>query len=135
MKLEVYVIPRQKGRPLIFVPPEALGAAESSDRIRHGIAWLTSRQNRLIAWAGRSLRSAHDYYIKLEDKIDPEERVLKAMATTNQFVVYTQAPAEFYYRELRRQRWKHVFWFSIDFLLAGVVIVFTPFLAPIPGPN
>jgi len=134
MKIELYVIPRQNGRPRIFVPAELLSSAESSDRIRHGIEWLTSRQNRLIAWVGRSLRSAHDYYIMLEDKIDPEERVLKAMATTNQFVVYTQVPVEFY-RELRRQRWKHVFWFSIDFLLTGVVIVFTPFLAPIPGPN
>jgi hypothetical protein len=36
---------------------------------------------------------------------------------------------------LRRQRWKHIFWFSIDFVITGVVIMFTPFLAPIPGPN
>jgi len=135
MKLEVYVIRRRDGRPRIAVLPEVLSSAGTSDRIRHGIEWLTGRQNRLTAWVGRSLRSAHDYYIRLEDKIDPDERVLKAMATTNQFVVYTQFPAEFYYRELRRQRWKHVFWFSIDFLLTGVVIVFTPFLAPIPGPN
>ena len=135
MKLELYVIPRQNGRPLIFVPAEVLNSAGTSDRIRHGIEWLTGRENRLVAWVGRSLRSAHDYYIRIEDKIDPGERVLKAMATTNQFVVYTQVPTEFYYQELRRQRWKHVFWFSIDFLITGVVIVFTPFLAPIPGPN
>src|SRR5438093_1374570 len=134
MKLEVYISPRQNRRPRIVVPHEVLSSAGTSDRVRHAIEWLTSRQNRLIAWVGRSLRSAHDYYIRLEDKIDPDERVLKAMATTNQFVVYTQTPAEFY-RELHRQRWKHVFWFSIDFLLTGVVIVFTPFLAPIPGPN
>jgi hypothetical protein len=134
MKLELYVVQRQNGRPRISASPEVLSSAGTSDRIRHGIEWLTSRQNRLIRWVGRSLRSAHDYYIRLEDKIDPDERVLKAMATTNQFVVYTKVPAEFY-RELRHQRWKHVFWFSIDFLLTGVVIVFTPFLAPIPGPN
>ena len=79
-----------------------------------GVAWTFGRRQRsatLAAWAG----------------------VREAMATTNQFVVYTQVPVEFY-RELRRQRWKHVFWFLIDFLLTGVVIVFTPFLAPIPGP-
>ncbi len=134
MKLELYIIRQHNGRVALFIPPGAQGAAESSDRIRHAIEWLISRQNRLTAWVGRSLRSGHDYYIRLEDKIDPVERVLKAMATTNQFVVYTQVPVEFY-RELRRQRWKHLFWFSIDFLLTGVVIVFTPFLAPIPGPN
>ena len=134
MKLDLYVTLRPNGRAAIFIPPEALVDAESFDRIRHGIDWLTSRHNRLAAWLGRSIRSLHDYYVRLEDKIDPEERVLKAMAAANQFVVHTQVPEEFY-RELRRQRWKHVFWFSIDLLLTGVVIVFTPFLAPIPGPN
>src|SRR5262249_6822138 len=118
MKLELYVIPQQSGRVSLFIPPEAHGAAESSDRIRHAIERLTRSQSRLTAWVGRSLRTVHDYYIRLEDKIDPVERVLKAMATTNQFVVYTQVPAKFY-RELRRQRGKHVFWFSIDFLLTA----------------
>src|SRR5262245_37316787 len=56
------------------------------------------------------------------------------MAATRRFVVYTNVPAEFY-RLMRRQLWKHAFWFSIDFVLTGIVIVFTPFLAPIPGPN
>jgi len=134
MKLELYVIPRQNRRTGLFVPPETLGTAESSDRVRHGIEWLTSRQNRLAAWIGRGIRSIHDYYVRLEDKIDPEERVLKAMAVTDEFVVHTKVPAEFY-RVLRRHRRKHVFWFLIDFLITGVVIVFTPFLAPIPGPN
>ena len=134
MKLELHVIPRENGRTALFTPPETLGAAESSDRVRHGIDWLTSRQNRLAVWIGRGIRSLHDYYVRLEDKIDPEERVLKAMAATDEFVVHTKVPAEFY-RVLRRHRRKHVFWFSIDFLITGVVIVFTPFLAPIPGPN
>src|SRR2546425_5815819 len=72
MKLELYVIPRQNRRTGLFVPPETLGTAESSDRVRHGIEWLTSRQNRLAAWIGRGIRSIHDYYVRLEDKIDPE---------------------------------------------------------------
>src|SRR5213594_4692493 len=134
MKLELRVIPRENGRNALFTPPETLGAAESSDRVRNGIDWLASRQNRLAAWIGRGMRSLHDYYVRLEDKIDPEERVLKAMAATDEFVVQAKVPAEFY-RVLRRHRRKHVFWFSIDFLITGVVIVFTPFLAPIPGPN
>jgi hypothetical protein len=112
---------------------EGLNLAES-DRVRHFIEWFARRQNRFVAWIGRGFQSLYDSYVKLEDRIDPVERVLKAMASANQFVVHTSAPSEFY-RVLRRQRWKHVFWFSVDFVITGVVIVFTPILAPLPGPN
>jgi hypothetical protein len=60
--------------------------------------------------------------------------MLKAMASASDFVVHSSNPADFY-SVLRRQRWKHVFWFSIDFVITGVVLVLTPVLAPIPGPN
>ena len=30
---------------------------------------------------------------------------------------------------------EHIFWFAVDLVVSGVVLVFTPFLAPIPGPN
>src|SRR5207244_12616984 len=36
---------------------------------------------------------------------------------------------------LKRQPLKHVFLLLIDFLITGIVIVSTPVLAPIPGPN
>jgi hypothetical protein len=135
MKLELYVIP-VRGRFALFSVPEALAEveAQSTSRVRQSVDWFVRRPNRLAAWIGRGVRSIHDNCLKLEDKIDPVERVLKAMASTNAFLVHTHAPAEFH-RVLRRQRWKHVFWFSIDFVITGVVIVFTPFLAPIPGPN
>src|SRR5437867_159766 len=56
------------------------------------------------------------------------------MASTNRYTVYTH-DRETFRLVLSRQRWKHVFWFSIDFVITGVVIIFTPILAPIPGPN
>jgi hypothetical protein len=134
VELELYVVARPNGRWILFSPPQILDSFDSLDRIRQAIDWFARRQNRVTAWIGRKIQSLHDYYLKIEEKIDPSERVLKAMAATNRFVVYTNRPTEFY-RVLRRQLWKHVFWFSIDFVLTGVVIVFTPFLAPIPGPN
>lgn len=136
MKLDLYIITTRSGKATIFSPPEAIGAIEehSTDRIRQFIDWCARRQNRVMAWIGRGVRSLHDYYVKLEDKIDPVERVLKAMASTNEFAVYTQIPKEFA-PVLKKQRWKHVFWFSIDFLITGVVIMLTPVLMPIPGPN
>ena len=134
--LELYVIPTSQGECTLFSTPDDLTVLESksTDRVRQSVDWLTRRQNRVAAWIGRGVRSIHEYYVKLEDKIDPVERVLKAMASTNRFVVYTLDAARLQ-RVLRRQRWKHVFWFSIDFVLTGVVITLTPILAPIPGPN
>ena len=134
--LDLYVIPTTRGQHTLFSTPDSLMAleAESTDRVRQFIEWFTRRSNRLVAWIGRGVRSLHVYYAKLEDKIDPMERVLKAMASTNRFVVYTRASGHFQ-RVLKRQRLKHMFWFFVDFVLTGVVVVFTPILAPIPGPN
>jgi len=134
--LDLYLILTPNRRAVLFSPADALAAveSESTDRVRQVVEWLSRRPSRILAWLGRGIRSIHDYYVKLEDKIDPVERVLKAMASTNRFVVYT-TDREAFPRALKRQRWKHVFWFSIDFIITGVVIMFTPILAPIPGPN
>ena len=136
MKLDLYLIATRSGRAAIFSPPESIAALEASstDHVRQFIDWFARRPNRLLAWVGRGIRSLHDYYVKLEDKIDPVERVLKAMASTSQFVVHTQIRNEFQ-PVLKKQRWKHVFWFSIDVVITGIVITLTPVLMPIPGPN
>jgi hypothetical protein len=134
--LELYLITTRSGHTVLFSPADALGSleADSTDRLRQVIDWFSRRQNRFVAWIGRGIRSLHDYYIKLEDKIDPVERVLKAMASTSCFVVYAQ-DRDAFRQILKRQRLKHVAWFSVDLLITSVVIVFTPLLAPIPGPN
>jgi hypothetical protein len=133
--LDLYLIVTPK-RAVLFSPPDALALieSESTDRVRQLVVWLSRRQSRILAWLGRGVRSLHDYYVRLEDRIDPVERVLKAMASTNRYVVYTSHPDAFG-RTLKRQRWKHMFWFSIDFVITGFVFIFTPILAPIPGPN
>lgn len=141
--LDLYLLSTGSGKYVLFASIDSLKAmeSESGDRVQQFIAWFVRRKNRLVAWMGRMLRAAHEYYVRLEDKIDPAERVLKAMACTNRYVVHHSSShgagrvrVEFE-RFLKRQRVKHIFWFSIDLLGTGVVIVFTPFLAPIPGPN
>jgi len=134
--LDLYVIRTLGGRSVLFSPTDTLATFEaaSNDHVKQFMEWFARRQNRVVAWIGRGVRSLHDYYQRLEDKIDPIERVLKAMASTNRYVVYTPDRLAFE-RALRRQRWKHGFWFSIDVVITAVVIVFTPILAPIPGPN
>jgi len=134
--LNLYLISKPNGRSVLFSPSDALTTieAQSTDRVRQLIEWLSRRKTRIFSWIGRGVRSLHDYYTRLEDKIDPVERVLKAMASADRYIIYAR-DREAFQRTLQQQRWKHVFWFSIDFIITGVVIVFTPFLAPIPGPN
>ena len=141
--LDLYLIPTRKQRYILVSQPEALEALEaiSGDRIRKFIAWFVRKPNRVIAWAGRVLNTGYSYYLRLEDRIDPIERVLKAMVLTDSVVIhFIRIPnggtigAEFA-RVLKRQRLKHIIWFSVDIGVSAVVLVFTPFLAPIPGPN
>ena len=141
--LDLYLIPTRKQRYTLFSQPEALEALEASsgDRIRKFIAWFVRKPNRLVAWVGRVLSTGYSYYVRLEDRIDPIERVLKGMAVADSIVIhFVRIPnggtigAELE-RVLQRQRLKHIIWFSVDIVVSAVVLVFTPFLAPIPGPN
>lgn len=141
-ELDLYLIPTASGRHVLFAERDTLiqMESESGDRVQQFISWVVRRRNRFVSWAGRVLKAGHDYYVQLEDKIDPAERVLKAMACTNRFVIQHVSPRDNNVRGefegfLKRQRLKHAFWFSIDFIATGIVIVLTPFLAPIPGPN
>jgi len=63
------------------------------------------------------------------------------MASVQEFVVYHGLPRDSvdpktrYRTILRRLRLKHSIWFGVDLAVSLVALVFTPILAPIPGPN
>lgn len=142
-QLDLYLIPTRRGRYVLYSRPDVLEAleAESGHRIRHFIGWLMRHPNRLLAWVGRVLNAGYNYYVRLEDRIDPQERVLKAMGIADRFVVHFMRKddggsiGDEFQAVLKRQRLKHIFWFVIDLIVCGIVVLFTPVLAPIPGPN
>ena len=141
--LDLYLIGTCGNRYILFSPTDVLEQCESGsdDRVRQFVAWFMRHPNRVVAWVGRVLNAGHGYYKRLEDRIDPQERVLKAMNCSGQMRIYfapgrDAAKMEERFEDLlRRQRWKHVFWISIDTVVCGVVVAFTPILGPIPGPN
>jgi len=141
--LDLYLIAAGDQRFVLFSPLNIVEGIEeeSDDRIARGVAWFMRHRNRVVAWFGRVLKAAYEYYIKLEDRIDPGERVLKAMASAEEFVVYHgpahgSADAKSQFRSLlRRKRFRQLFWFVVDLVISAVAILFTPILAPIPGPN
>lgn len=141
--LDLYLISGKRGKLLLFAPPSGLAEIESaqSDRIHKSILWLRARGNRIVRWLGRVLERAYHYYQRLEDKIDPAERAIKALAGCDRIRVYCSqrqkdGRAHDRFRQmLMWQRWKHTVWLFIDGILTVGVVALTPVLAPIPGPN
>ena len=141
--LSLYLIATRKNRYVLFCPTDLLEVceAESDDHVRRFIGWFTRRRNRIVAWVGRVLQAGHGYYEKLEDRIDPMERVLKAVACASHLEVHF-APGRSgddgrgkFESIMRSQRRKHIVWGLVDTVVCVVLAAFTPFLMPIPGPN
>jgi hypothetical protein len=135
--LEIYCIELKPGKIVLFAAKDIVDQFEeqSDDRVRRFIVWLSGNSYRLVAWLGRVLNGARGYYMSLEARLDPVERVLKAMGSARQFVVLHAGDSNLrrkqFFAKLRRQRAKHLFWFVLDLLLSLVSIV----LAWLPGPN
>ena len=137
--LEIYFIELRPGKIGLFASSDVIERfeEESDDRIGRAIAWLSSHPYRLVAWLGRVFHSGRGYYIKLEAKLDPVERVLKAMDSATRFVVIHSTSRDGklvrgdFFAYLRRQRTKHIFWFVVDLLLSVASLA----IAWVPGPN
>jgi hypothetical protein len=136
--LDLYFVKTNSNQYVLFSPTDGLHRVEeqADDRIQQFLHWFMRRRNRLAAWMGRVMNAGHEYYLKLEDKIDPQERVLKAMGGTDNLTVYHTATSREEIQSkfeglLKRQRIKHMFWFAVDL----VITPFTFLLVPIPGPN
>ena len=141
--LDLYLIAARKDRYVLFAPSDVIERCEveSGDRVKQFIDWLSRRPNRVIAWVGRAVGSCHDYYTRLEDRIDPVERVLKIIPSADSLTIHYAPTTDDsgarsrFQSMIRRQRIKHTFWFVIGAGITVVVIALTPILAPIPGPN
>jgi hypothetical protein len=137
--LDIYLIGMKDNRIVLFSPPDSLEAfeAESDDKVRRAVAWLAARPWRLLAFFGRVLQSGHGYYLRFEARIDPLERVLKAMASARRFRVihspaWTAEGAQKHMKaKVRGQGFKHLFWTILDLLISAAALA----LAFIPGPN
>jgi hypothetical protein len=137
--LEIYLIAFQGGRVRLFAPLADLEffESQSDDRLRRFLLWLQASRFRMIAWFGRMLHSARGYYMKLEARLDPVERILKAMDSTDRYTVCystawdAQHARKQFLTRIRRQRSKHLLWCAIDFLVSVAALA----VAFLPGPN
>ena len=103
-------------------------------KLTRGNSWWKNLLRHLI----RTIRNA---YVRLEDKLDPMERVFKRMGHSKSLKLFCSARLEDLEiigklnSLLLLQRRKHAIWLIIDTGLAIGALGLTPFLVPIPGPN
>ena len=136
---KIYLISLKAGRVRLFAPLEQLEHFEkhANDRLRRIITWLQASRFSLVSWFGRVLYSCRGYYVRLEARLDPVERILKAMDSAGRYTVcYPEGWEEQFARKqfftcLRRQRIKHLVWCGIDFVCSVAALA----IAFLPGPN
>jgi len=137
--LEIYLIAITPRKVRFFAPSDILELLEahSTDHVRRFTAWLQGHRYRILAWLGKVFESGRGYYVRLEARLDPLERVLKSMDSADRYNIYHSTNADEvsvrknFFARLRRQCAKHVFWCVLDLLLsiASLAIAF------LPGPN
>ena len=136
----LYMIRVRRNRSTLFLPPESIEicVAGKRDRVRSLIRRMMLNKNRIVRWFGRVTRVAHRFYQKLEDRIDPLERMIKALNHPQSLHVFHAShknPRSEFRDLLRGQMVKHMAWLVIDGAITAVAIIFSPILVPLPGPN
>jgi hypothetical protein len=136
----LYLIRVRRYRSMLFLPPESIEicVAGKRDHVRGLIRKMMLNKFRIVRWFGRVTRVAHRFYQRLEDRIDPLERMIKALNGPYPLRVFhagrNSAQSEF--RDLlRAQMVKHLVWLMIDGGISVVALMFFWVLVPIPGPN
>jgi len=137
--LEIYLIALTPNKVRFFAPSDALDSIEmqSPDCIRRFISWLQGHRYRILAWLGKVFDSGRGYYLGMEARLDPLERVLKAMDSADRYMVHHSPNADeavvrkTFFARMRMQRVKHVFWCALDMVLSIASLA----IAWLPGPN
>lgn len=146
--MNFYLIQLRKNSVVLYTEEDHAGRGalpeptpHPSNPIDRFLAWLGARKGRTARFAKDLIVVVRETYYKLEQKIDPMERVFKRMRHATQLTV-SYSPTlgvavaeEKFEALLTRQKKKHTFWGGVDLVLSGGVLLLSPILVPIPGPN
>jgi len=146
--MDFYLLQFRNHSPVLYTEGERINPStydelrpDYSNPVDRFLDRLTKSEGRTAQFLRRLIIVVRDTYYKLEEKIDPMERVFKRLRhAPNLTLFYSPQASE---REtvkafealLTRQRRKHTFWMTVDCLMAIVALALTPILVPIPGPN
>jgi hypothetical protein len=102
---------------------------------------LQKREGRIPRFLRNLIIVVRDTYYRLEEKIDPMERVFKLMRHAGQLRVFHtptwQGPAaqKHFIGLLARNQRKHTAWGIVDLVITLITVLLSPILVPLPGPN
>jgi Mitochondrial K+-H+ exchange-related len=146
--MDFYLLQFRKRSPVLYTEGERINPStyaelrsDYSNPVDRFLDRLEKKESRVAQFLRRLIIVVRDTYYKLEDKIDPMERVFKRLRhAPNLTLFYSQQSSQqraagTFEALLARQRRKHTFWVGVDGLMAVVALVLTPILVPIPGPN
>jgi K+-H+ exchange-related protein len=146
--MDFYLLQFRKRSPVLYTEGERINPStytelhsDYSNPVDRFLDKLAKKESRAAQFLRRLIIVVRDTYYKLEDKIDPMERVFKRLRHAPHLTLFyspqvsAQTAEKAFETLLARQRRKHTFWVGVDALLSVVALALTPILVPIPGPN
>ncbi len=127
-----------EGEELYHLPP---GEADRGTPVDRLLGKLQEKGTRFWLMVRRIILTARETYYKLENRIDPQERIIKRFNFARHSLFFCsgsvgeKTAAEFLRRWLLYQRNKHAVWLLMDGVVALVALALSPVLVPLPGPN
>jgi Mitochondrial K+-H+ exchange-related len=146
--MDFYLLQFPKHSPVLYTEGERINpstyaelSSDYSNPVDRFLDRLAKRESRAAQFLRTLIMVVRDFYYKLEEKIDPMERVFKRLRHAPNLTLFyspqtsEQTAAKTFETLLTRQRRKHTFWMALDSLVSVVALVLTPVLVPLPGPN
>jgi len=146
--MDFYLLQFRKHSPVLYTEGERINPStyaelhsDYNNPVDRFLDKLARKESRAAQLLRRLIIVVRDSYYRLEEKIDPMERVFKRLRHAPNLTLFyspqvsEQATVKTFEALLIRQRRKHAFWMVVDCLMAVVALALTPVLVPIPGPN
>jgi hypothetical protein len=146
--MDFYLLQFRKQPAVLYTEGERINPStyselrsDYSNPVDRFLGKLARKESRGPQFLRRLIIVVRDSYYKLEEKIDPMERVFKRLRHAPNLTLFyspqvsEQTAVKTFEALLIRRRRKHTFWIGADGLLAVAALALTPILVPIPGPN
>jgi hypothetical protein len=146
--MDFYLLKFRKRSAVLYTEGERINpstyaelSSDYSNPVDRFLDKLAKKESRAAQFLRRLIIVVRDSYYKVEEKIDPMERVFKRLRHAPNLTLFysPQAPEQTALKTfdtlLTGQRRKHTFWMVVDSFVAIVALALTPVLVPIPGPN
>ncbi len=146
--MDFYLFETRRGSSVLYTEGERIDPTtheelkpDYSNPVDRFLEKLSQRKGRFSVFLRNLILLVRSSYYKLEDRIDPMERVFKSMRHAQGLNLChspqldTMKASKRLSALLESQQKKHLFWGAVDFVFTIAAILFSPILIPLPGPN